>query len=77
MAKISDDDVLDTSDVAGLAKVTTACVRLWAESGRLKGRRLAKGKGSWVFTRKDVREFLDRDDRDRDPSKGGRPRTGE
>jgi len=72
----NDTDILDTQAVADLAGVTTACVRLWAEKQRLKGRRLAGGKGSWVFTRKDVADFLEQRQRDSDPAKGGRPTIG-
>lgn len=74
MAKAEDDDVFDTARVAKMFDVDTATVRRWAESGRLVGKRLANGKGSWVFSAKSVREFKDRDAREHDPSKGGRPR---
>jgi predicted site-specific integrase-resolvase len=74
MGKSKDEDVLDTAGVADMFDVNAATVRRWAEAGRLIGRRLAKGKGSWVFTGKNVREFMERDELERNPSKGGRPR---
>jgi hypothetical protein len=77
MAKIEDNDMLGTADVAKLMKTTSKTVRIWAEEGELKGHRLADGTGPWVFSGKVVREFLERDQRDRDPGKGGRPRKGE
>lgn len=77
MRKIEDTDVLGTADVADVMKTSTATVRRWAESGKLKGRRLAGGNGSWAFSGKVVLAFLERDERERDTSKGGRPRIGD
>lgn len=76
MAKIKDDAIFDTSGVADLLQVDGATVRRWAKSRRLVGQRLNNGRGSWVFTGKSVREFIELDELERDSSKGGRPRGG-
>jgi hypothetical protein len=74
MRDFKDTDVLGTSDVADFFNVDTATVRRWAESGRLVGKRLAGGRGSWAFSGISVRDFSERDELERDLSKGGRPR---
>lgn len=69
--------VLGTSEVAKRMGLTTASVRRFAISGDLKGRKLAGERGGWVFDEDEVERFIKRQEKDRDPSKGGRPRKSD
>jgi hypothetical protein len=69
--------VLGTSEVALRMGLTTASVRRFAISGDLKGRKLAGDRGGWVFDEDEVERFIKRQEKDRDPSKGGRPRKSD
>lgn len=69
--------VLGTSEVAKRMGLTTASVRRFAISGDLKGRKLAGERGGWVFDEDEVERFIKRQEKDRDPAKGGRPRKSD
>jgi excisionase family DNA binding protein len=47
-------NVIGTTDAAKILDVTTAYVRILAESGRLPARKIGQ---SWVFSRADVEGF--------------------
>lgn len=49
-------EVLLTSDVAREAGVTPACVRVWADQGRLPATKTVSGRR--LFSRADVDRFL-------------------
>lgn len=52
-----DDDIMTSTEVADLLRVSVGSVRRWTRDGKLKGYQLG-GHGSWRYIRKDVLTFL-------------------